>query len=185
MNFLNFFFNRLVCFALALLQLQFHLMSDSYSDYSDSYTEDAGSKSSSLSKSSKQKQTPAFTFADIPAEVSLSLGEYCTVILRPGKKQYVVEVATNYPREAANKVQLTFGEHGCSVTQAASSIRSAISQPIPVELPSSGTDRHGHPQEPTSLSASTLPTPAQAQENTVAPDGTRPNPRDFYRRLRD
>ncbi|EFO63337.1 Hypothetical protein GLP15_3925 [Giardia lamblia P15] len=168
-----------------LLQLQFHFMSDSYSDYSDSYTEDAESKSSNLSRSSKQKQTPAFTFADIPAEISLSLGEYCTVILKPGKKQYVVEVATKYPREAANKVQLTFGRHGCSVTQTENSIRSAISQPIPVELPLSNIDQHSNPQEPISLSTSTLPAPTQAHGETVAPEGIRLNPRDFYRRLRD
>lgn len=154
-------------------------MSDSYSDYSDSYTESAGTDSS---KSSKQRQAPAFTFSDIPAEVSFSLGEYCTIVLKPGKKQYVVEVATNYPRETANKVQLTFGEHGCSVTQAQNAVRSTISQPIPMDISSPRTNQHS--QQGTASLSTSAPLATQAQTDAPPSEPVRLNPRDFYRRPR-
>lgn len=156
-------------------------MSNSYSDYSESYTEGSESNSSKSSRSSKKKSAPAFTFANIPAEVSFSLGEYCTVVLKPGKKQYIVEVATNYPRETVNKVQFTFGEHGCSVTQAENLVRSAISQPIPIETHPSNLDQHDRTQQVASVPPTSPPFSHTQVEATIS-DGPRLNPRDFYRR---
>lgn len=156
-------------------------MSDSYSDYSESYTAETSFDSPKSSRLSKQTPAPAFTFANIPAEISFSLGEYCTVVLKPGNTQYVVEVATSYPRETVNKVQLTFGAHGCSVTQVKNLVRSAISQPIPIETSSRNASQHDDAQQPVSLQPSSSSLNQIAAEVTIT-DGSRLNPRDFYRR---